>query len=353
MARSRLRIVSQLFFLVGLPVLVLTGLFGGGVYLGLEHRERVLVFERDVLRLDVTVPPASASPQPGAASKIVTAQRQPVGAEREDVTVPAQPSPQPPPQLVPPAKPDGAALPDVLVDPSGAVADPPPGATPPGVAPALPNSAPPATTPTEPSAVSAMPSAEGPSLGLPVRVSVKVLVDSELIEREADWIAYVQRLVSKASQIYATNFGVELALYGVSTWDVATRGMRAEALLDDLRTRPREGAHLLIGLTSRPYDADIAGQGDLPTAQSPINGAYAVVYATNAPWVAAPDDPVARGRPHLWGRRYRREPVGFGRTSELDECPARRRHPRAVDRSGEPKTHHHAQSLAICAAAEE
>lgn len=293
-SRSRFRILVQLVLLVGLPLAVLVGLFGFGVYLGLEYREPVLTFERDVLRLDVAAVTDSVAPtstttpmtRPAAGSSALPSN---AGDERAGAEVAGTPgagsSPRGSNEATTPAMPvpDGGATPLAPAGSTPAAASPPIVAEPGVATPPSPGGRPvdPAVTLGEGVTPPAVPPAatDSVSMGLPVRVTVKVLVDRELIATEADWIAYVQRLVSRASAVYEHNFGIELALYGVSTWDVATRGVRAEALLEDVRARPREGAQLLIGLTSRPYDADIAGQGDLPGADSPINGAYAVVYA--------------------------------------------------------------------------
>jgi hypothetical protein len=91
----------------------------------------------------------------------------------------------------------------------------------------------------------------------------------------------VQRTVSLASKVYDEQFGIQLELAAVGRWSAATRGMRVDALLDDLRDRPREGNDILLGMTARPLDeGTIAGQAETPTPTSPYNGAYGVVYAT-------------------------------------------------------------------------
>jgi hypothetical protein len=117
-------------------------------------------------------------------------------------------------------------------------------------------------------------------MALPVKVRVKVLVDDDLVAEHDDWIDYVQRTVSKASRVYEEQFGIELELSGVARWPVAAKGMRVDALLDDLRGRPREGSDILLGMTARALDeGTISGQAETPAPTSPWNGAHGIVYA--------------------------------------------------------------------------
>ncbi|TPV93453.1 MAG: hypothetical protein B7733_20465 [Myxococcales bacterium FL481] len=308
MARSRIRIVTQLTLLVGGPLVVLGGLFGLGVYLGIEHRHPVLAFERDVLRLDVNLP-ASAEPDIKAASDRTDAANSP-----EPAAVPAPPDRAPPPEKSPPSvgSPQSAKNPgqagaaerasapestrspaaDQLPAPSADAR--PSGSRPIGAAvdaAPLPSRSPEtqsalapldatrggAARPTDPSA---QPPDAATNLGAPVVVTVKVLVGNELANGDLDWLAYAQRLVSRASAVYQANFGIELALYGVSRWDVATRGVPARRLLDDVRARPREGAQLVIGLASDRYDVQLAEQRPSLPADAATNGTHAVVFAT-------------------------------------------------------------------------
>ncbi|MBC8069343.1 MAG: hypothetical protein IAG13_13490, partial [Deltaproteobacteria bacterium] len=117
-------------------------------------------------------------------------------------------------------------------------------------------------------------------LAMPVRVRIKVLVDDELTTERADWIDYVQRTVSRASQVYEQQFGITLELYAVARWPVATAGLGSDQLLDDLRARSREGADILIGMTARPLDGSVSGEAETPTTDSAFNGAHGVVYST-------------------------------------------------------------------------
>jgi hypothetical protein len=119
-------------------------------------------------------------------------------------------------------------------------------------------------------------------LALPVTVRVKVLVDDELIAAQPDWIDYVQRTVSAASQTYQKQFGITLELTSVGRWPVVGAGMDADQLLADVRARAREGNDIVLGFTNRPWDDRVAGKADTPTPDSAFNGAYGVVYATPA-----------------------------------------------------------------------
>jgi hypothetical protein len=117
-------------------------------------------------------------------------------------------------------------------------------------------------------------------LELPVTAHLKVLVDPELIAEDEAWIDYIQRTISRASHIYEEQFGITLELVAIGRWQVATAGMDALTLLADLKTRPREGADVLVGITNRPLDGGVSGRSESPIGDSPFNGAHAVVYAT-------------------------------------------------------------------------
>lgn len=260
MASSRLKIAARLLLLLGLPVAVVAGLFGTGVYVGATHRHAVTSFERDWLSLDVEVPPAP--PEPPAEATPATVE---TPAPSPEQPAPSQPAPT-------------ADLPAASPPPTQAAA-PTPAPTPapqPGAATPAPQPAPAAAVP----AAAPLSGDLAKRAELPVTVRLKILVDPELIAAEPAWIDYAQRTVSHASQIYAAQFGITLDLVGVGRWMVATAGMDAGQLLSDVRERPREGADVLIGLTNRPLDGSVAGQSEQPVGSSAFNGAYAVVYAT-------------------------------------------------------------------------
>jgi metallopeptidase family M12-like protein len=257
MNRARLLAIGKLGLLLGVPLGLVLTLFGSGVYCGVTHRAGITGFEHDVLGLDVEV--AQADPQPST-PPASDAANSPLGAEpASEPTTPTTTPPTTAPTTTPP--------------PTTAPSTPPPTTTP-------------ATTPA-PVVVEETPTAKvdplsgglADRLQLPVRVRIKVLVDDELTTTHADWIDYVQRTVSRASQIYEQQFGISLELYGVGRWSVATAGLGADQLLDDLRARPRDGADVLVGMTMRPLDGSISGEAETPTAESAFNGAHGIVYA--------------------------------------------------------------------------
>jgi hypothetical protein len=249
---KRLKAIGKLGVLFGAPLALVLGLFGSGVYYGAKYRPELLGFERDWLGLDVQVPerPASDGPSEG------------------------------------PEKPTGEAAPgdDDGANPSGE--DPPKPDSPP----VRETPTPKPSEPQEPATTSVAP-VELPEtraeplegdlaerFGLPITTHVKVLVAPELIDVQPEWIDYVQRTVSQASRIYSKQFGIELELVGINRWPIATEGLSAQALLEDLEHRSREGADVLLGFTldsveriPRSSDAD----------ESPFNRAYAVVPATS------------------------------------------------------------------------
>jgi len=241
MNTARLKAVGKLLLVLGAPIGFVLALFGSGVYCGVQNRYQVTSLERDVFGLDVEVPPDPRATTPSSTT----------------------PAPQP------------------------TSTTPPPTTTPPAPAPTTPTPEPtPTPLPEKPVAVEPTPRVDAlgsdlaARLALPVKVRVKVLVDDDLVAEHEDWIDYVQRTVSKASRVYEEQFGVELELAGVGRWPVAAKGMRVEALLDDLRARPREGTDILLGMTARPLDQGaIAGQAETPLPTSPYNGAHGIVYA--------------------------------------------------------------------------
>jgi hypothetical protein len=240
MNRARLKAIGKLMLLLGLPVTVVMGLFGGGVYCGVRNRGAILGFEHDVLGLDVEVP---AEPKAPVATATPTAK--PPAVEPAAPATPSRPQPEPKPKPAPPQ-------------------------------PATPTT----TAPTaEPTTVDPVGSDLAAKVALPTHVRVKVLVDDELIAERQDWIDYVQRTTSAASSVYEQQFGITLDLVGVGRWPVATAGLGADQLLDELRTHPREGADVLVGMTARPLDGSISGEAETPTPASAFNGAYGIVYA--------------------------------------------------------------------------
>lgn len=233
---SRIKSLTKLTLLLGTPVALLLGLFGGGVYCGHSNRAAILGFERDWLGFAVEVPgeppkveptktePTKLEPPKTEPGKTEPPKTEPVKTEPpkvEPTTEPPKTEPTPPPKVEP------ATVPAALV----AVTDP----VPLTLASPLP-----------------LPDDLHGRLAEPVRVRVKVLVDPELVDRRPDWIAYVQRHVAWASQVLEPQIGVRLELRGVVVWSNPVGGDPA-ALRTDLQARDRDGADLLLGLSSRSY----------------------------------------------------------------------------------------------------
>ena len=248
---NRVKAVGKLLLLFGTPLLVVLGLFGSGVYVGNLYRHGITSFEKEWLGLDIEVAPPHGSE--GDASK-------------KDDTAKKDDAPEK----------DDAPKKDVAPEQHPAKDTPAPTPQPPAVVEPTPEPAPPA--PVEPQ-VDPLDDALTSRMGVPVTVGVKVLVDDALIEQHADWIDYVQRTVSQASSIYDKQFGVTLELVSVGRWGVPTEGMSSGELLEDVESRPREAAQLVLGLTGRPLDDRTSGKAFTPDAEGPYNGSAAVVYA--------------------------------------------------------------------------
>ena len=248
MASSRLKSLSKLALLLGVPVALLFALFSGGVYYGVAKRDAILRFEHDWLGMDVVVPTPKVEPPPVTTSP---------EAPKLDPVDPVAP--------VAPVTPVTPVTPVVMpVTPTPVVA--------------------PVTTPAALVAVTEpLPLTLGAPLPLaddlrarlaePVRVRVKVLVDPELVDRRPDWIAYVQRHIAWASQVLEAQVGVRLELRGVVVWP-GTAGASAEAQREDLRARSRDGADLLLGLSNHRF-----ASAPFVTPPGDANAAQAIVWA--------------------------------------------------------------------------
>jgi hypothetical protein len=289
---KRAKAIGKLLILFGTPAAIILGLFSCGVYCGAQNRHGITSFEKEWLGLDVEVAPPydkgdddkdkdkdkdkgdeakskddgnedkdEAKDDDGDETKHDGDEAKDDGDEAKDDGDEAKDDGDE-------AKDDGNEDAGTSPTPVDTGTTPTPTPTP------VPTIVPPPEPKTDP--------LEGPlaqRLATPVTVRVKVLVDQELMDQQPAWIDYVQRAVSQASNIYEKQFGIELELAGVMQWSVATAGMSADELLDDVRSRPREGADILLGFTARPLDDTSAGIADTPAENSPFNGAYGVVYA--------------------------------------------------------------------------
>lgn len=259
---KRIKAIGKLLLLFGLPLGLVFGLFASGIYYGAKRQAEIATFEREWLGIDVEVkaPPAAEKPGKGEGEGEESETKEgsdppaKTKAGHEEEAAPAEPSPVRAEPAPTPAPEDPGASPPAEPSPSD-VAGPAPKADPLGEDLAT-------------------------RLALPVKVSMKVLVDHELIEARPNWIDYVQQTVSQASVVYETQFGIELELVSVGRWPVAIEGMSSDELIEDLESRPREGADVLVGFTDRPLDGHIGGKAQLPAREDPFNGAYAIVYAT-------------------------------------------------------------------------
>jgi len=271
MASSRLKSLTKLALLLGIPVALLLGLFGGGVYCGHSNRDAILAFERDWLGMDVVVPtkPEPVKPEPVKPEPVKTEPVKTEPVKTEPVkTEPVTPTPTP---VTPVVEPTPTPVPVALV----AVTDP----------------VPLTLAPTRP-----LPDDLHARMAEPVRVRVKVLVDPELVDRRPDWIAYVQRHVVWASQVLETQIGVRLELRGVVVWP--SPASTAEAQLADLHKHSRDGADLLLGLSSRGFT------GATPVTTSPeFNSSEFNSSEFNAGIALVPANPGSRA-PHLRGLLY-------------------------------------------------
>lgn len=258
MNRTRLIAITKLVLLFGTPLALLVGLFGSGVYCGVQNRTQITQFEHDWLGLDVEVP-ADEGAEPAET-------KEPAESSEPDPEKTPEPEPEPKEPTEPEPKPTTPA-PEV----KPAVVDPP-----------APTPQPDVVVPQPPvaSKVDPLPAPERERFDAAAVVQVKILVDSSFVAARPNWIDEVQRTVSQASQVYEDQFGIRLEVWGVARWTVAPEGMSTDDLLEDLRGRSREGAEILIGFTDRPYDGVVATSASPTSPDDPFNGAYGVVYAT-------------------------------------------------------------------------
>lgn len=261
MNRKRILAIGKLVVLFGTPVALLLGLFSGGVYCGVTHREGITRFERNWLGLDVEVPGEPASGTAAASS--------------------GSPTPSEPSQANPPAPSPSSPQPVATTSGPGPTTTPAPTTTPPTtITPptTTPTAAIPAPLPPVETRVDPLDDADRVRLQSPVVVRVKVLADPTFVDEHADWIAQVQRTVSRASHVFEEQFGIRLELWAVARWPVATEGMSAAGLLYDLQGRPREGVDVVLGFTSREHDGTSLEVGPVGP-DDPHNGAYGLIYA--------------------------------------------------------------------------
>lgn len=260
MTLTRFKPIAKLALLFGTPLAVVFGLFSAGVYCGVQNREAIGAFERDWLGLPGLTAAgsvgdgATASSDAGAPSPVATpAEGEPSTEDAEPERVVPPPALPAPPELTP-------KVPPSPPEPTGSPERP---------------SAAPVTTEPQP-----LEGAQAELFGTPVVLSVKVLVDPRLVEAQPAWIDHVQRVVDEASQVFAKQFGIALQLESVGRWRVGAAGMTPTDLRADLRTQPREGADLVLGLAAAPAPG-MEGEAwrSEPPSDGPYNRAHGVAFA--------------------------------------------------------------------------
>lgn len=229
-ATSRLEVAGKLTALIGLPLLIIVGLFSAGLYLGATRSYRIQHFEAKWLGF--------ASPDPAAddGDSKLTGETEPEaetegaeteGAEPESVeTGGAEPEPKTPEPKTPDPK------------------------------------TPEPKTPDQPSTTT-LPVVEANPVGAELRslfdealvVRVKVMVDPALVVAREDWLTHTASLIEATHASFELLFGVDVQLQGIVVWNIAA-GAEPEALLADLLAREREGADVILGLVAQAEPAN-------------------------------------------------------------------------------------------------
>jgi hypothetical protein len=257
---KRAKAIGKLALLFGTPLAVIFGLFSCGVYCGHQQRNTITSFEHDVLGLDVEVVAADtkAGEQKPADKPSTTSSTTPTPKPEPKPEATPEPEPKPTPEPVP------APTPTPSTDTTPPTVEPQPTVTPPSVP------------------ESKADPLEGELARLhhtPTKVRVEVLVHDDLVAQQPAWIDYVQRTVARASQIWQTQFGIELELVGVRRWADVDEDASAVELLEGIEAEPREGVDIVLGFSQRAFDDRVASQAPLADANA-YNGTSAVVYAT-------------------------------------------------------------------------
>ncbi len=279
MARSRIKTVAKLFLLLGLPLLVLGAIFGGGMAFGTSHSDRVIALETSILGWEEEHAPKEGGGETGEQGESLAGtdepgQAAPVGPGVDLGKTSA-------PVFVPvPLRgtidddadntPENEGIVEGIVE--GVVAETGESHDERLRAEIATRDGPVAIAPKIPAALQ-------PAFALRRVVTVKLMVDRSIVEGRPDWFEYSQGLIEVASATYEAVFGIELRLQGLVSWQVGPEITEPELLLADLRSRPRDGADLLVAITNRPA-RDPAG--DLRTGLAPSatrNGAFALIYA--------------------------------------------------------------------------
>ena len=272
-SRGRLKVALKLALLLGFPLLVLLLIFGTGIYCGATHARSIVAFEARWLGLEgdaagggedkldeepgsdaggadaSEVADDAGSPAQGDSGEAPAGDDDAGTSAEEPETGPGAEEPEADTGAEEPSSDTGAEEPEL--DPS-------------------------------PEPEDRLPAAAPPAVGSELRsqfkhskvVRVDVLVDPALLVARDDWLTYVDELVRAAALSFERLFGIELRLHGVIVWDAASK-LDPAALLDELESREREGADLVIGLV---FD-DRPPEFERPDWSGAHNGDYALVFA--------------------------------------------------------------------------
>lgn len=230
MSTSRVKALAKLFLLLGLPVTLLAGLFGGGVYLGHSHRVGILRFEKEWLGMDVEVP--SAGPW---IDDLVAKSRDPKALKAAAEAPKTPQTPTETPETAPEVKPEETPKPSAPETPVGTTTPPetaPPSLLDPPLRPAMP------LTLVLPEPIDGELQA---SRRAPLTLRIKALVDPGVAP---DAFAYVQRILEWTAQILDPQLGVDLELTAIARWDGDPTTLCA---------RPLEGADVILGISRRAF----------------------------------------------------------------------------------------------------
>ncbi len=276
MNQKRIIAIGKLVLLFGTPLALLLGLFSSGVYCGVKNRASITQFERNWLGLDGEADAGSEPDPSGHEPGEVEGEDAKAAPTEQDGTKPAGETKAAETKAAETKAAETKVAETKAADTKAGEGEEKAPSEP------VPDSrgAIPAPLPTPKTRVDPLESDAQARLEVPVVVRITVLVDEPLVAEHPDWISYVQRTVSRASQIYSEQFGIRFELWGVSRWSVASEGMSAGELLAELKARPRDGADLLVGFTGRIFDGDAAGKATSPSLDDAFNGAHGVIYRT-------------------------------------------------------------------------
>lgn len=258
MTQSRTKALLKLSLLLGIPLLIMFLLFCSGVYLGVRYQVPILRFERDWLKLDVVVPdvpipttddvkdvksdpptPISTVNEETSPPVVIAASKEekpeePI--EKEEKQTPAVEHTTAPKHELRAAKPVPLTL--TLPEP----------------------------LPSELNAVRVR----------PLNLKVQALVDPTIVATNPDWITEIQQTLTWASQIFESQFGISLEIYGIMQWSGINDEMTREDLLAKIQPKIAEEADLVLAFHAREREYQQQADGVNGTAKA---ASSAVVFA--------------------------------------------------------------------------